>query len=80
MRATARAALSVDAARRQLSKLRVSPAGSMAGYSREEFPHWSDAKEFSTGCRRPNAQNAASDDLAESLSAMCDKITSDRRC
>jgi hypothetical protein len=46
MAATAQAAPSADAARRQLSELRVRPAGSMAGYSREEFPHWSDAQEF----------------------------------
>jgi hypothetical protein len=44
--ATSRAAPSADAASRQLSELRVRPAGSMAGYSREEFPHWSDAREF----------------------------------
>lgn len=37
---------SAEAARRQLSELVVRPAGSMAGYSREEFPHWSDAREF----------------------------------
>jgi len=29
-----------------LMKLEVSPAGSMAGYDREDFPHWSDAQEF----------------------------------
>jgi hypothetical protein len=46
MAATSRAAPSAGAARRQLSELRVRPAGSMAGYSREEFPHWSDAREF----------------------------------
>ena len=28
-----------------LKKLEVSPAGSMAGYDREDFPHWSDAQE-----------------------------------
>lgn len=37
---------SVDAARRQLSDLRVRAAGSMTGYSREQFLHWSDAREF----------------------------------
>ena len=37
---------SAEAARRQLSELRVRSAGSMAGYSREKFPHWSDAEEF----------------------------------
>jgi hypothetical protein len=46
MASTSRAAPSVDAARRQLSELSVRPAGSMSGYSREEFPHWSDAREF----------------------------------
>jgi hypothetical protein len=45
MAATAQAP-SADAARRQLSELKVRPAGSMAGYSREEFPHWSDAQEY----------------------------------
>ena len=29
-----------------LEKLEVSPPGSMAGYGREDFPHWSDAQEF----------------------------------
>jgi hypothetical protein len=43
---TARDAPSAEAARLQLSELRVRAAGSMAGYSREEFPHWSDAREF----------------------------------
>jgi hypothetical protein len=37
---------SAEAARRQLSELRVRSAGSMAEYSREKFPHWSDAEEF----------------------------------
>jgi hypothetical protein len=46
MAATAGAAPSAEAATRQLSELKVRPAGSMAGYSREEFPHWSDALEF----------------------------------
>lgn len=30
----------------ELEDLRVTPAGSMAGYSREKFDHWSDAREF----------------------------------
>ena len=46
MAAESRVAPSVDAARRQLSELSVRPAGSMSGYSREEFPHWSDARKF----------------------------------
>ena len=29
-----------------LKDLKVASAGSMSGYSREEFPHWSDATEF----------------------------------
>jgi hypothetical protein len=29
-----------------LKKLEASPPGSMAGYDREDFPHWSDAQEF----------------------------------
>jgi hypothetical protein len=33
-------------ARQALQKLEVKPSGSMAGYSREKFPHWSDAQEF----------------------------------
>lgn len=33
-------------ARQRLDKLAVAPVGSMAGYSRENFPHWSDAREF----------------------------------
>ena len=37
MAAESRVAPSVDAARRQLSELSVRPAGSMSGYSREEF-------------------------------------------
>lgn len=32
---------SEQAARSQLAELRVAPAGSMDGYSREQFPHWS---------------------------------------
>jgi hypothetical protein len=44
---------SAEATRRQLSELRVRPAGSMAGYSREEFPHWSDAGKF--GWELPSA-------------------------
>jgi hypothetical protein len=48
----AQATPSTDAARQQLSELRVRPAGSMAGYSRELFPHWSDAQEY--GWRLPS--------------------------
>ncbi len=48
----ARSAVSEDAARQQLSELRVRPAGSMTGYSREKFPHWSDAQEY--GWRLPS--------------------------
>lgn len=33
-------------AREQLAELRVKPAGSMTGYSREKFTHWSDAREY----------------------------------
>lgn len=29
-----------------LKRLEVAPAGSMAGYDREDYPHWSDAREF----------------------------------
>ena len=29
-----------------LKQLEVAPAGSMSGYDREDFPHWSDAQEF----------------------------------
>ncbi len=38
--------VSPGAAGKALKKLDVSPAGSMAGYDREDFPHWSDAQEF----------------------------------
>src|SRR5215210_2452805 len=31
---------------KDLEGLEVAPPGSMAGYSREKFPHWSDADEF----------------------------------
>jgi hypothetical protein len=31
---------------RVLQGLEVAPPGSMSGYSREKFPHWSDADEF----------------------------------
>jgi hypothetical protein len=33
-------------ARQALQELEVAPAGTMAGYSREKFPHWSDAQEY----------------------------------
>ena len=36
-----------------LKGLEVSPPGSMAGYDREDFPHWSDAQEF--GWRVPDS-------------------------
>ncbi|MGH3086333.1 MAG: HNH endonuclease family protein [Rubrobacteraceae bacterium] len=35
-----------DEASEALAALEVAPSGSMAGYSREDFPHWSDAEEF----------------------------------
>jgi hypothetical protein len=81
MAATAQAPPSADAARRQLSELRVRPAGSMAGYSREEFPHWSDAREFgwklSGGTPDPescDARDAAliRDGREERVDAYCD--------
>jgi hypothetical protein len=81
MAATAQAAPSADAARRQLSELRVRPAGSTAGYSREEFPHWSDAREFgwklSGGTPDPescDARDAAliRDGREERVDAYCD--------
>ncbi len=82
---TARAAPpSADAARRQLSELRVRLAGSMAGYSREEFPHWSDAEEF--GWKLPSgtpdagscdARDAAliRDGKDERVEASCDVVS-----
>jgi hypothetical protein len=84
MAATARAAPSADAARRQLTGLRVSPAGSMAGYSREEFPHWSDAEKF--GWKLPggtsdpescDAREAAliRDGTKERVEAYCDVVS-----
>jgi len=81
MAATAQAPPLADASRRQLSELRVSPAGSMAGYSREEFPHWSDAREFgwklSGGTPDPescDARDAAliRDGREERVDAYCD--------
>ena len=33
-------------ARQALQKLEVKPSGTMSGYSREKFPHWSDAQEY----------------------------------
>ena len=79
--ATAQAAPSADAARRQLSELRVRPAGSMAGYSREEFPHWSDAQEFGWKLpgRTPDPESCDARDAAlirdggeERVDAYCD--------
>ena len=75
---------SAEAARRQLSELRVRPAGSMAGYSREEFPHWSDAEEF--GWRLPSgtpdpescdARDAAliRDGKRERVEELCDVVS-----
>ena len=75
---------SAETARRQLSELRVRPAGSMAGYSREEFPHWSDAEEF--GWRLPSgtpdpescdARNAAliRDGRRERVEEFCDVVS-----
>jgi hypothetical protein len=43
---TVQGAGSPSEARDVLRKLEVAPPGSMAGYSRERFPHWSDAEEF----------------------------------
>ncbi len=50
--ATAQSIPSTEAAQRQLSELMVRPAGSMAGYSRDECFHWSDTQEF--GWRLPS--------------------------
>ena len=79
--ATTQAAPSADAARRQLSELKVRPAGSMAGYSREEFPHWSDAQEFGWKLpgRTPDPESCDARDAAlirdgreERVDAYCD--------
>jgi hypothetical protein len=35
----------------KLAELRIRPAGSMVDYSRDKFPHWSDAQEY--GWRLP---------------------------
>jgi Protein of unknown function (DUF1524) len=43
---TVRGAGNPSEARNALRELEVAPPGSMAGYSREKFPHWSDAEEF----------------------------------
>lgn len=42
----ARDAEAATAAQTKLSELRVKAQGSMTGYSREKFPHWSDAREY----------------------------------
>ncbi len=41
----ARNAEALTAAQTKLSELAVKPAGTMTGYSRDKFPHWSDAQE-----------------------------------
>ena len=41
----ARDAGAATAAQTKLSELSVKPAGTMTGYSRDKFPHWSDAQE-----------------------------------
>jgi hypothetical protein len=75
---------SAEAARRQLSELAVRPPGSMAGYSREEFPHWSDAEEH--GWRLPSgtpdpgscdARDAAliRDGKGERIEEFCDVVS-----
>ena len=75
---------SAEAARRQLSELRVRPAGSMTGYSREEFPHWSDAEEFGwklpSGTPDPgscDARDAAliRDGKGERVEEFCDVVS-----
>jgi hypothetical protein len=43
---TAQGAGNPSGARDTLRKLEVAPPGSMAGYTRERFPHWSDAEKF----------------------------------
>ncbi len=43
---TANPAASPAESSEALGKLKVAPPGSMAGYSRERFHHWSDAEEF----------------------------------
>jgi hypothetical protein len=75
---------SAEAARGQLSELRVRPAGSMAGYSREEFVHWSEASEFSwrlpSGTPDPescDARDAAliRDGKGERIEEYCDVVS-----
>ena len=75
---------SADAARRQLSELRVRPAGSMTGYSREQFPHWSDAREFGwkleSGTPDPDSCDARDaalirDGKNERVEAYCDVLS-----
>jgi Protein of unknown function (DUF1524) len=84
MPATAQNTPSAEAARRQLSELRVRPAGSMAGYSREEFSHWSDAEEFGwklpSGTPDPescDARDAAliRDGKGERVQEFCDVVS-----
>jgi hypothetical protein len=75
---------SAEAAQRQLTEFQVRPEGSMAGYSREEFPHWSDAQEF--GWRLPSgtpdlescdARDAAliRDGRGERVEEFCDVVS-----
>ncbi|HKH76289.1 MAG TPA: hypothetical protein VKA51_04955, partial [Rubrobacteraceae bacterium] len=52
---------SAEEARALLSEIPVAPAGSMAGYSREEFPHWaSDGTQF--GWSEPDGSCDVRDD------------------
>ena len=52
---------SASQARQQLAGLRVAPPGSMAGYSREKFPHWaSDGTVY--GWREPDGSCDVRDD------------------
>ena len=58
---TAAPAASPSGASETLGELEVAPHGSMAGYSRERFPHWSDAEEFGWEAPSPscNVRDAA---------------------
>ena len=55
------AAPSASAAREMLQNLQVAPVGSMAGYSREEFPHWA-ADGTAFGWKEPEGSCDVRDD------------------
>ena len=55
---TVNSVASASEASEALGKLEVAPPDSVAGYSRERFPHWSDAEEFGWVAPSPRAASA----------------------